>query len=129
MPIHRSIDTESNLVTLVCSGTLKKGAIKTAFLEMLNDPAFQPGTNVLWDFRGIEAEAPSEKAIVSFSAMVKENQARRGSGYKVAMIVDRELYFGLIRMYQAYSGELPFDLMIFRSMKEASRWLAEKKSV
>lgn len=129
MPIHRSIDNKSNLVTLVCSGTLIKGSIKAAFLEMLDDPEFRPGANVLWDFRGIQAEPPREQDILMFAAMVRENQARRGSGYKVAMIVDKDLYYGLIRMYQAYSDELPSDVKIFRSMEEASEWLAEKKAV
>lgn len=123
MPITRIIDNARNLVSLTCSGKLVKGDIRAAFLEMLDDPAFRQGANILWDFSDAQAHPPTEEEIYDFATMVKGNQARRGSGYKVAMVVNNDLYYGLIRMYQAYSGDLPFELMIFHSMDEAANWL------
>ncbi len=126
MPIIRNIDNKKNLVTLTCSGVLPKGSIREAFIKMLDDPAFRPGANILWDFRNIQAVGPSEQQIIDFVTMVKENQMRRGSNYKVAMIVDNDLYHGLIRMFQAHSDTLlPLDVMSFRTEDDAYRWLDE----
>ena len=126
MPIVRNIDSKRNLVTLTCSGTIPKGSIRAAFLEMLDDPAFRLGANILWDFRDIQAAGPSEQQIVDFVTMVKENQTKRGSNYKVAMVVDKDLHHGLIRMFQAYSDTiLPLEVMSFRTKDDACRWLDE----
>ena len=76
MPITRNIDNKKNLVTLTCSGVLPKGSIREAFIKMLDDPAFRPGANILWDFRDIQAVGPSEQQIIDFVTMVKENQMR-----------------------------------------------------
>ena len=60
--------------------------------------------------------------------MIKENQEKRGSNYKVALIVDKELYYGLTRMFQAYSDILPFEVMSFSTKDDAYRWLDETNS-
>ena len=127
MPIVRNIDGKRNLVTLTCSGAIAKGSIRAAFCEMLDDPVFRPGANILWDFRDIQGVAPSEQQIIDFVTMVKESQTRRGSNYKVAMIVDKDLHYGLIRMFQAYSDSeaLPLEVMLFRTKDDAYRWLDE----
>lgn len=125
MAILRAIDPAGNLVSMTCTGAITMTDIRDAFLEMLDDPAFRPGANMLWDFRTIEKGAATEEEIVDLVSMVKENQPRRGSGYKVALLADKDLFYGLTRMYQAYSGSLPFEVMAFRSMDEASQWLAE----
>ena len=128
MPIARNIDSKRNLVTLTCKGAIEKGSIRAAFYEMLDDPEFRPGANVLWDFRDIhQAVAPSEQQIVDFVTMVKENQTRRGSNYKVAMIIDKDLHYGLIRMFQAYSDSdaLPLEVMLFRTKDDAYKWFDE----
>ena len=125
MPIHRDIDSASNLVTHTCSCTITKEDIQAAYLGMLEDPAFLKGINILWDFRNADVVAPSEEEIFNFAAMVKESQPRRGSGYKVAMVADKDLYYGLSRMYQAYSGALPFELMVFRSLDDALGWVRQ----
>jgi hypothetical protein len=128
MPILRSFDNKRNLVTLACSGAIAKGGIREAYCEMLDDPAFRPGANILWDFRGARGEPPSEQQIIDYVAMVKENQMKRGSNYKVAMIVDKDLHYGLIRMFQAYADTLPFEVMSFSTEDDAYRWLDETNS-
>ena len=69
MPILRSIDIKRNLVTLTCSGAIEKGGIRTAFFEMLDDPAFRQGANVLWDFRDAQGVAPSENSKYSILSL------------------------------------------------------------
>ena len=92
---------------------------------MLDDPDFRPGTDILWNFSSAVVVPPSEEDIFDFTDMVQKSRAKRGSEYKVAMVADKELYYGLLRMYQAYSGPLPIELMVFRSLPEAMHWLKE----
>jgi hypothetical protein len=128
MPILRNVDIKRNLVTLTCRGAIPKGSIRAAFFGMLADPLFKTGMNVLWDFRDAQGVAPSEQQIMDFVTMVKENQMRRGSNYKVALLVDKDLYYGLTRMFQAYADTLPSEVMSFSTKDDANSWLDESNS-
>lgn len=93
---------------------------------MLREPDFRKNGTILWDFRNAEVDVvPSEDEICDFAAMIEANQDRRGKAYKMAMVADKGLYYGLIRMYQAYSGPLPLEHMVFCSLPEALRWINE----
>jgi len=56
-------------------------------------------------------------------AFIKANQEKRGKNYRVALVVSREIDFGLARMFEAYSQEFPFEIRIFKNLQDAEQWL------
>ena len=64
----------------------------------------------------------------------KATDARRGArhahdlvdvlrGARVAFVVSQAASFGMIRMFQILTEELPFELQVFYSLEEAEAWL------
>lgn len=44
----------------------------------------------------------------------------------IAVVGDTDHIYGLIRMWQAYTSEVPFVTRVFRTMDEARHWMAEQ---
>lgn len=123
MPVERKIDPESGLVTFTVSGFANIRNLQEALAELLEDSGFQKNVDVLWDFRNTEAPAPEAQELRELVNFIDRNKAVRGAGYKVAIVVFRDLDYGLARMFEAYADKLPFDLQIFRDMALAQSWL------
>ena len=47
-------------------------------------------------------------------------------GMPVAVVAGRDLEYGLARMWQVFVEENGWETMVFRSRKEAQRWLSQK---
>ena len=128
MPIRSEFDPVTGLVTLTVAGHVDGVGIKEALQGVVDDPRFRSGADILWDFRQATGQDPSGGGIqdlVSFVASIKD---RRGTGYRVALVASGDLEYGFARMYEAYAEHLPFELMVFRDLDEARRWLNEKAS-
>jgi hypothetical protein len=41
----------------------------------------------------------------------------------VALVVSRDMDYGLARMYEAYSQDLPVQIRIFDELEEAESWM------
>jgi hypothetical protein len=117
------INESSGLVTLTVSGQVSyPGVIKT-LAKMLEDPRFQKGADILWDFRSAELDRLTAADIRGITSFLEKKKESRGEGYKVAIVSERDADFGVGRMYEGYAGRLPFNVMVFRKMEEALQWL------
>ena len=89
---------------------------------------FRPGMPGIWDFRtipGHEVTTADIQAVASYNETIA---GKRGSTWRVAIVVSSDLAFGLGRMFQAYCNAAPNEVMIFRSMEEAEGWVSEPRS-
>jgi len=123
MTIDCTIKKPSGPVIITASGPVNGKDIIEALIKMLQDPDFKEGMDALWDFRTVHSgnsETAEIREIVSF---VRANQKKRGINYRVALVVSRDIDFGLARMFEAYSHELPFDIQIFKDFNDAQKWL------
>ena len=57
--------------------------------------------------------------------LAEQDQAasEKNQNVKVAIVSDSPLVYGLGRMYEAFSGDNPWEIMIFYELKEAQEWL------
>ena len=123
MKVSRQIDEASGLVTLTVNGKVTYEGIIKAYGEMLGDPRFRKGASNLWDFRNADGDTIAGEDIQSVAALVETTRKQRGEGYKVAFVVARDVDYGIARMYDGYAGRLPFEVMVFRSMDDALKWI------
>jgi hypothetical protein len=96
--------------------------IRKAFDVMMSDPGFEPGINALWDMRSASIGVRMQE-IPDILGMIRARQQERGTGYRVAILVEGSPDFGLSTMFEMNAHSMPFDVKVFRSYTQATRWL------
>jgi hypothetical protein len=89
--------------------------------RLYDDPQFRTGMSTVLDLRGAipAVTADNIRTIVSF---ISRNLERRGRG-RCAVVVERDVDYGMARMGQAYLDEVGVELGVFRDLAAAERWL------
>jgi hypothetical protein len=123
MTILKNIILPDGPVKLTASGTISSADIIKTLHGLLQDSQFKSGMDILWDFRQVKTENMKADQIREIVSFIKNNQEKRGAHYRVALVVSRDIDFGLARMYEAYTQELPFQLQIFKTLSSAEDWL------
>lgn len=91
--------------------------------NIMNDEPFEPSMHMFWDFRDGTLSQLSQDDIEAISAFVLMNQERRGRNYRAAFAVHEPIDYGLSRMYQMISEDLPVTLQVFYDEQKASDWI------
>ena len=89
---------------------------------MVSDPRFERGMPAIWDVR--DSDGFAELSPAELIRMVGiSRRARSASPYRVAMVADRDVDFGVARMLRGtISDRAPLDLGVFRDVEKAERW-------
>ena len=121
MPISINTEQYDDMAIIKGIGRLSFDDIVMALRYLYS---YQATGDKLWDCREASlAPLCTEdiKKIVECSVRNIEN----GERSKVAIVAPRNLEYGVSRMFQAYGGNFPFDVGIFRAMDEALAWLGK----
>jgi hypothetical protein len=120
--IRTRIDRTAGLVTHTGTGDLSDLEIEVAFRTRFEDPDYRSGMKVLWDCRQASISALSEDGIRRLVATNLKYRDARGSGMS-AIVVSHDVDYGVVRVFQAYADQLPWEMMVFRDLEEAVGWL------
>lgn len=123
MPVTTRINLDTATVNFACSGKIVLEEVERAFQAMFEDPDFRPGIHALWDLRNASIGLYAQQ-IPDILRMVRERQAERGSGYRVAILVAGSPDFGLSTLFEMSAHSMPFEVRVFRSLTQATQWLA-----
>jgi len=124
--IRTVVDRTQNLTINVAEGPLAIDEILGAIERYLTQ---DPTLKVLWDFRGADGGGIDSQDIVRLQDVVR-NLAPAGERRKVAIVVARDLGYGLSRMAES-RGEMAgitADYFVTRSMAEAQAWLGVSRA-
>lgn len=44
----------------------------------------------------------------------------------IALVAEKDLFFGLARMWESFATDGPFETMVFRKMEDAQQWIKEE---
>ncbi|UCF64357.1 MAG: hypothetical protein JSW33_00595 [bacterium] len=127
MAIRIKIIKPSGPIVMTASGNIGSKEIVKALQRTLTDPDFKKGMDILWDFQAVNESLVDTQEILDIVTFIKNHQDTRGSNYRVALVVSRDLDYGLARMYEAYSQGLPCQIQIFKNLNAAKNWLAENR--
>lgn len=124
MPLTYSIELNGSLILAIASGTVTNQDLSEYVSSLAKDARVKPGMKELIDLRGAAGAEVTSNGLLSLATFTL-SQKERFRGIKCAIVADRDLAFGLARMYEAYSeGEgIPVDRKVFREFDEACRWL------
>lgn len=81
----------------------------------------------LWDLRGCSSDLNYEKLqkITSYIALHYDSS---WSHTYTAIVADEDLIYGLSRMYEMMTDDLPTITRIFRNIDDAQKWLKERST-
>jgi len=124
MPIHTEIDKDTGIRRHTVTGDLTFATLKETLGTLYQSSEFQPDTNVLWDLRDAK-QALTSKEVDRLADYVGGHWGTRG-GSKAAIVVSRDVDFGMARMYeQLLAIHSSSVVMVFRELEDATSWLHE----
>ena len=123
MPFSYQIIPEQNLVINTIQGQFDFSDYLVLMESILNDPLFVPAMNMFWDWTASTLIDLSKEDFQKIKDCIQTNVARRGIDYRAVFLVRQDVDFGLSRMYQLLSEDLPVQLEIFRDREQALNWI------
>jgi len=118
MSVEIVVEPESGVAIASCSGVFGLEESRAGVSKLWRTQGW-PGRAVVWAY--LEAEfALSTDDIRELAYFVKKNQPAPPA--RVAFVTQREIDFGLARMFGAYRDEPDTAFRVFREIDEAIRW-------
>ena len=118
------VDQTKNIAYIRLSGLLSKEIILEAFDTAVSDQRYRKGMGRLWDFRNADLSLLDSSTIEEM-AKYSMNFPPGINNVKVAFVAQRELEYGLSRMFEAYSRDGKTSVAVFFTLEEAEDWLSE----
>ena len=124
MPVHFKYNVDNKLLYGTIEGQIGIDELRDALGKITTSTEFPPNVNALWDLRNLDfsrLNADFGEAIIS----AREENSKRGNS-KIALIAEDDLDYGMSRMYQMLSDNLPQKISVFRDTDIAENWLLSK---
>jgi hypothetical protein len=123
MEITTQINEKRNIRFHKIDGLINIGELKDMLASFYKSPDYDPDMNVLWDLREADFSSITSEDVASFAGMI-EKYWGQGKKSKAALIVSRDLDFGLSRMYELLlTASSPNRVIVFRNYDDAEEWL------
>jgi hypothetical protein len=120
MPVHSHIDWDDGLILFTVRGPLGQADLEAALSSIYEDPERTLPSKYLWDLRDAEIDWSGEQ-VKEFVHWVLAHRPEGTS--RNAVVASSDLQFGLARMYEALTSDMPVNLSVFRDMDEAHAWV------
>jgi hypothetical protein len=128
MAVATAIDSETGARTHVVTGELTPDELLQALESVYDRSDYRPGACVLWDLTGAQLHRFDKSDIRRIADYVSANRGAP-KGTCSALVVSRDLDFGLARMYeQMLVAATDVRVMVFRDIEEARAWLRGEKA-
>ncbi len=118
MPVTYKI--ESTTAILTATGDVSFRDISGAFENLLQDPDFKKGLNILLDDR--ESNYNPDAFDIANAADHMESIMKMFSP-KIALVVNKDLKYGFGRMLEMYCNVKKIELRVFMELNQAKSWL------
>lgn len=123
MPITYRVDSTRNILFVTRTGSIAAHHEKEAFRLRQADELIVPGMGVVVDCRGVEpADSVEVVRYLTDYAVALASTLQCGA---VAIVVAREVEYGMARMYQELTELEHPNTQVFRDYEEALAWVRE----
>ena len=119
MPIDLGWDGRTGVWTLTTSETFDLSEIA----KVLEQKDWNGGRAFLWDLRRL-LRGPDTTPELRRSVAMARRDSDPWAGSRVAILVKRELDYGIARMFTAFADQMDVSYQVFRNEAEAHAWLA-----
>ena len=122
MKVHTVVDKKTSVMIHTVTGKMTFEEIKSSYEAVLTHPDFKDNLNSIWDLRDADVSKFDSQDVIKIARFF-ETQTKNRTKYKAAIIVSRDLEYGLSRKYQVAAADLPAKIGIFIDLEEAKKWV------
>jgi hypothetical protein len=122
MPCTVGVDESTGIVVVHVEGEPDVEEIKDAMSKIWQTPEYRSNLRVLWDVRTGNAANLSSETLRDIARFQRDKRPELPQS-RVAILVAREVDFGLMRMLGAFLPEGPLQENVFRDAETAWQWL------
>jgi len=122
MKVHTVVDKKTSVMIHTVTGKMTFEEIKSSYEAVLTHPDFKDDLNSIWDLRDADASKFDSQEVIRLARFF-ETQTKNRTKYKAAVIVSRDLEYGLSRKYQVAAADLPAKIGIFVNLEDAKKWV------
>jgi len=119
------VDETQGIITITLRGQLEVTGTLEALKSLWAEEARTGIKAALWDFREMVAGGVTTLQLREMATRHMRDRPDLPET-RAAIVVSRDLEFGLARMVEAFVSEGPVDMQAFRDFSEASAWLTEE---
>lgn len=123
MPIDFELDPDRQLVTFHHVGDVTDDELLTFYKEFFDGPKTGDYLKLLILLEQTKSFGRSSAALRSLAEILQEASERDPAERKAAVVAPEDHSFGMARMYEAFSGSVPWEFRVFRDRDEARIWL------
>ncbi|MGA9978699.1 MAG: hypothetical protein WBQ08_08700 [Candidatus Sulfotelmatobacter sp.] len=124
-----TIDAKERLIRTQCTGHVTLAEVVAHFQQLAADPAcpnfLDALLDVLLDLRTID-RPPHVGQLEAVTREVRKVQSKVRFG-NLAIVVERDVVFGVFRMFEVMAQDYFTAIRVFRSAAEAELWLASQR--
>lgn len=117
-----SIEFINNGAILRLSGEVTSAEIYEVNTKIFQHHGFESLRYQLWIFSSITDFIMSAEELRKTAKRDRE-MSEKNPAHKVAVVCASPLVFGMARMYEAFYGDGPWEIMIFYDQAKADEWL------
>ena len=121
MPFSYEIDTARRLVVIILTGDVSGRDIHDAISTYVEDPAWRPGYDRVWDSSGTKSMVLDLDEVRRIWKLLEALQSRMGEG-RTAVVARRDVDRTAAEIIRA---KTPWPLRIFPTMEKALAWIDE----
>ncbi len=122
MITHRIYSSEG-IAVVKWHRNVSDSELAPAVRALVEDGAWEPGFHALIDAREADLTEVTPDGLRTVAGVVATYVHDVGGDLKTAVVVSRDVVFGLGRMYEVYSEALPQTMQVFRDPQEALSWI------
>ena len=123
MPVTYHLKPDERLVILVHVGAVTDDEFLSFYKALYEDDRFDKSFNLLVDLRRTESAVRSAEALKEFADFMRRQLVGSTAGPKIAVVAPKDISFGLARMYEVFSDDVPWEFEVFRAADAAFAWL------
>ncbi|MES2309560.1 MAG: hypothetical protein V4507_11960 [Verrucomicrobiota bacterium] len=119
-----TLKQEQEIFEVITTGEAELQVFSDFLDALISHPHWKPGSFILVDHSDLNASTLTSADVKTISRYCADRRLPFGNG-KCAIVLARDLEFGLARMWHVFMDENPWDMnhQLFRSRVEALEWL------
>ena len=119
MTVSIQIEPETGMAIATCSGVLRLSDAQEGATALWKTPGWS-GRSVVWDFREAQFDMSSSDTRNIAQFILTHQPATAPS--KVAFVTQRDVDFGMARVFEVYREDPRTSFWVFRDYEEAICW-------
>ncbi len=127
MKTNLTYNKEINVLYITVEGSFSLAEYEEIISSIVSSSDYPSDVNTLWDLNKLDFKpitSDTEHRVIS----IREKYPERSKA-RVALFASSDASFGMSRMYETLSSEMPQLIQVFRELSDAEKWLKDEKQI